>query len=675
MAPLQRRPRPASPTLLAQRAAYQAQLGRSGGSLSSSAPVLPALADAASRGALALPTDRSSRSLASLSSAAAPRPLKSLLPADHPAEASCWHGTSALLRRCREFEASGKDTDCQTSCAPRKMRGLDLLYFQSVDPLEEGGPGRTRRRSSITGVDEKQRRIRAALKSVKLFSDLDSKNPGLIAQLAQEASVQRFAEDFVIFRQGDPPKNCYVVMRGKAGVYIHRRGMRYEDTRPSPADGGDEPDNDDGSVCSSPRSPMSPTRAGRRRRRAGPTPRNAKGLDMKDRFKTAEGFSSFNKHSVFGKCENVLGPGMLFGETALDNDDSRNATIKCEEDLEALAIPKKYYKRAMAQVNAQKDFICSNLPGAQFGYRLTHPATFFVLREFKQGHAFLHEAVRASERAVFCVFSGQVEVRRYRRATDNPAYVLAHRPLDEASWKSRCPPPPMLADSALSLARPSDGAPKAVRDGAAARASATSVSSSFNMPGQIDEGGSGFGEDDFGPTLGGQGATGAKCPADQVAIDVVEKGACFCPLSFYPLPGAEPFTMVAVTETVRVLCASEQDVKAFPAKFAKAMRNSLMQDMTRRLKAVKRMDLETAQDVARPEPEPPSPSPKHLRRPVSAGSSDGSLLSVGQVRPNQPQCTGKLPNSPVFSPGTAESHPWGMPDIMTGETRARQRDS
>jgi CRP-like cAMP-binding protein len=350
---------------------------------------------------------------------------------------------------------------------------------------------------------------------------------------------------------------------------------------------------------------------------------------MNDRFKTGEGFSSFNKHSVIGKRENTLGPGTLFGETALDNDDARNATIKCDEDLEVLAIPKKFYKKAMAQVNTQKDFICANLPGAQFGYRLTHPATFFVMREFEQGHTFLHEGVRASERAVFCVYSGQVEVRRYRRATDSPAYVLAHRPLEEASWQSRCPPPPLGADGTLALARPSDGASKPALRDSVGRATVTTMSS-FDMPELLEDGGPDLDDDDFGCSPGAR-TTGARCPADQVAIEVIERGSCFCPLSFYPLPGAEPLTMVAVSKTCKLLCATEQDVKVFPAKFIKAMRSSLMQDMTRRLRAIRKMDLETAQDVVRPdEGLEVDWSPKQPSR-----SGNGSIRSQVSRQPSQ----------------------------------------
>eukprot|EP00439_Symbiodinium_sp_Y106_P066703 s733_g10.t3 len=58
------------------------------------------------------------------------------------------------------------------------------------------------------------------LREVPFFQEFDDVLPGTIYRLARLAVMQDGAEGEVLFRQGDEPVDCYVVLRGKVGVYI-----------------------------------------------------------------------------------------------------------------------------------------------------------------------------------------------------------------------------------------------------------------------------------------------------------------------------------------------------------------------------------------------------------------------------------------------------------------------
>ncbi|CAE7346415.1 unnamed protein product, partial [Symbiodinium sp. CCMP2456] len=58
------------------------------------------------------------------------------------------------------------------------------------------------------------------LREVPFFREFDDVLPGTIYRLARLAVMQDGAEGEVLFRQGDEPVDCYVVLRGKVGVYI-----------------------------------------------------------------------------------------------------------------------------------------------------------------------------------------------------------------------------------------------------------------------------------------------------------------------------------------------------------------------------------------------------------------------------------------------------------------------
>eukprot|EP00435_Cladocopium_sp_Y103_P034984 s915_g9.t1 len=96
---------------------------------------------------------------------------------------------------------------------PSDLMKLALLQQYKVEFLESV---RLRRREvpvpAATGI----------LREVAFFKEFDDVLSGTIFHLAKLAVLQDAEEGEVLFRQGDDPKDCYVVTRGSVGVYIRK---------------------------------------------------------------------------------------------------------------------------------------------------------------------------------------------------------------------------------------------------------------------------------------------------------------------------------------------------------------------------------------------------------------------------------------------------------------------
>jgi len=177
-------------------------------------------------------------------------------------------------------------------------------------------------------------RAAAVLGGIPFIQRLEAKDSGIVKRLAEVALFDSHKKGTVVFRQGDPGSNCYIVVSGEIGVLIYK-GKDVKGT-PTPRlrfDGGNFPtfgeagdsaakaDEDD--ISSRPKSKE----------------------EVHFRFRTAEGFSTFSAHSTMGDQVVALGKGTLFGELALMNNAPRASSIKCNQDCELLMIKKEDYHR------------------------------------------------------------------------------------------------------------------------------------------------------------------------------------------------------------------------------------------------------------------------------------------------------------------------------------------
>lgn len=479
-----------------------------------------------------------------------------------------------LVNVCREAERRGRGQECTQFCSLRRMRGLDVLYGlgpeaeeEDEEPggLEGGRPGSragtpsllTRpstaastgsqqplSRSSVSLGGRKQstgrrrhsllatgnlaaRRAGEILRSAAFFQRLEASNPGVLAQLTVGSTFSTERAGQVIFRQGDPPSSCYVVASGQVVIYKY--------TAASP--------------------PSSPSK----RKQLAPTPREryearmcaslteslakkvrAREVNGAPRYATTEGFSTFFETSVLGKEVARLGPGGVFGERALQEDDVRAASAVCEEDCEFLVIQSTLYKQVMRESIEKVGFLNTNLPGLRnlpYTQAERHPSFLFVLETFPEGHTFLHEGTVTLEPAIYVIRRGTVEFRRSGHASHCPAHMLAGQPLTQ--------PARGLALLRCRGAR-SEGSLGALADDAA--------------------------------------VTGHLKADERPVWDTLSEGDVFASLAVLPLLSAEPFTAVSAKGSgCEVYRAQGAEILGLPVKLLKPLRRQLMRRLMTRL--------------------------------------------------------------------------------------------
>jgi len=374
-------------------------------------------------------------------------------------------------------------------------------------------------------------------REVEFFKQLEEQSPGIIDRLSLKVKFESYPAGQIVFRQQDPPGNCYVLLEGKLEVHINKpevmppegetvRRKRFATPR----------------QCEDFVNGMCPTMVEAKKSKWAVQPEDA-GKDY--RWRTIEGLSSYSQESKLGGIVGTIKPKSVFGELALQNTKPRAATIRCATDCKVIVIDKQRYLKAVAEIVAKLQFFNEFLPGmSKLKYGQTHPSTRFTSRKFPPGYTFIYEGVVMSEPAIYLMQSGTIEFRRYRKSDENPAYVLSKTPLEMNSWKSRC-------------ARPLTGI-------------AGSENRLATVPGP-----SRMGPPTAAPTEDHVG--------NQAVWDTIVDEGVFCSLPFLPLNTVEPFTVVATTQ-VEVFHVGGDSALAMPDAVLKVIRKMLLKKMQGRLR-------------------------------------------------------------------------------------------
>lgn len=234
--------------------------------------------------------------------------------------------------------------------------------------------------SGLTGATLK--RATMIMKQARFFKDLD---PAILQFLPKQAHFVEIPKDAVVFRQGDPPKNCYIVVSGCVGFYV---GGNTKSPRKPCSDGLE-----DAQVP-----PLSPQDA---------------------RVNTHEKWSTFSFESKLGRLVFRGVEGTVFGELALmDDNEARKASATCMVKSELLAVPSSAFESVKAhikEVEAQKqEFLGAWVPGMK-GLPQPgpsdppHPSIYYHQFTCPKDQVFLKQGV-IEQPCIYLVVSGQVKV-------------------------------------------------------------------------------------------------------------------------------------------------------------------------------------------------------------------------------------------------------------------------
>lgn len=380
-------------------------------------------------------------------------------------------------------------------------------------------------------------RISAILKNFKFFQDME---PTVQQSLPTIVEHIHYEMNTVLFRQGDPPGNCYAVLSGEVGIYVR-----------SEEDDGCDSARGYGRLTSA--ASMSRCRPGTSESIINPTSRRRSrsltALELEEdmatvlmRKPTAEGFSCYHEGSQFGKQVGFCGPGKLIGELALLNSQPRSATIKCVKDTEFLVISRRAFDQVLKddikRAESQKvDFLTEHVPGMRDlpppkeKSNKPHASYFFKKATYTKDHEFLIQGT-ASDDTIFVVFSGAVEFRRYELTCPPSRCQSANRGYRMKVWT------------------PKPSAPKG------GKAMAT-------------------GKDEHGGR--------SKDIVRKMGVLLV--GGLFGSL---PFPGPEPFSVVALSTPCEVLYCSGNDLTKLPRNLVSTIQEYIANCQTWRLASLRR---------------------------------------------------------------------------------------
>lgn len=480
-------------------------------------------------------------------------------------------------------------------------------------------------------------RIAAILRNFKFFQDME---PSIQQKLPTIANHVRYPADTIIFRQGDPPGNCYAILSGEVGIYVRSeeedtpdsaRGKPMTPVRRMNTIGRNERDplrsvgettpsmaattDDLMRMDMSRTEPMARMAAGRTLSRSATTiespeshwgRRRSRSLtcielaediaNVNMRKKTAEGFSCYHDGSSVGKQVGLFKPGMLIGELALLQSQPRSATIKCLKDTEFLVISRRAFDQVLKddikRAEAQKvEFLREHVPGMRDlpppkeKTNKPHASYFFKKASFSKDHEFLSQGA-ASDDTIFVVFNGSVEFRRFEGSkflasrSTSPSGTTGGRRNRGTPLKCWTPQP---------------------RDPKGGKVLKT-----------------------------GSEVHGGECKDIVRKMGILLVGGIFGSL---PLPEPEPFTVVALSSPCEVLCCSGADLAKLPRSLVNTIQEYLSSCATWRMARL-RTGLAIAEEEQE-QAERASPVGDHLAPlPDKAKHLGLSLVKAGKLHPH-----------------------------------------
>eukprot|EP00440_Ansanella_granifera_P042522 gb/GFBE01046095.1/.p1 GENE.gb/GFBE01046095.1/~~gb/GFBE01046095.1/.p1 ORF type:complete len:506 (+),score=111.03 gb/GFBE01046095.1/:1-1518(+) len=256
----------------------------------------------------------------------------------------------------------------ETTGKPRSIHGHRVSFSHTAEETEAASLSRT-------------------LSAFKIFKDLD---PAVLSTLPEVVTSIFCKAGTVLFRQGDPPGSCYVIISGMVGIYAMSEEEIANESQSQKAHRLAA--TSDGSL-----------------------------LDFLPGHKTVDGFSRYHEDSSLGNRVAKLGPSNIAGELALMNDQPRSASVQCMQDCEFLVIRRVDFDNVLKEEMVKKGdeklrFLMEHLPGmAEVAVPKPggKPHASYVFRRAKcqRGHTFLVQGTTA-EPHIWAVFKGSVEFRR-----------------------------------------------------------------------------------------------------------------------------------------------------------------------------------------------------------------------------------------------------------------------
>eukprot|EP00931_Biecheleriopsis_adriatica_P045599 TRINITY_DN26111_c0_g1_i2.p1 TRINITY_DN26111_c0_g1~~TRINITY_DN26111_c0_g1_i2.p1 ORF type:complete len:1008 (-),score=206.10 TRINITY_DN26111_c0_g1_i2:62-3085(-) len=462
------------------------------------------------------------------------------------------------------------------------------------------------------------------LQKVDFFKKLEDSSPGISREMAMNCQIHEEVAEQVLFRQDDPPRDCYIVEEGEIDIYVfdhNVKGKHHKAHAPTPRDMSKlnmdrmktvKEVRDQWLKAYEEKKQIS------RKRDAGFQEEEFDLWYQKaQKYKCTEGFSSFGKESKFGKHIVTLGAGSIVGELALQTDANRAATVKCKTAVKFLLITKDVFQKILGNLVKKVKFFNASLPGLkQLKYRESNPCTLFQKRIFPRGFKFLFEGIVAPEPAIFVIVAGTVEFRRFTRQTENWAYFQASRPLSEAHFET-VTSPGSLGMPVMSPRQhhASDFRSLSGKNGdgneGKEKTSGHSPSNEKSLRGEKKRASSmtsprGSKPEPRSPshTLGQSQSSsfGKRAPGSRDDVEVVcetyRDDGVFCSLPFMPLGVPEPFTVVAHTDVEAYHCGGPNTEK-LPVQLLNILKEHFMKNMEARMRTTE------MQSAAKPS-KPPS---------------------------------------------------------------------
>jgi len=248
------------------------------------------------------------------------------------------------------------------------------------------------------------------LQGFEFFRQLDPSIQAKVLDVVRHSPERRGR---TLFREGDPPGNCYVVLSGKVAIW---QSSDVDDAPQSPQlsarsvtpsdcgwGGSEDTGASQGRHSGLPAWP-----------RGGPD----EGALCDDHLAKEARERAFDMGCrTFGRQVAVVGAGELVGDVSIIHDQPRNATVVCMEDCEFLVIQRcdfeRVLKQEMTRLSEEKcEFLRRHVPGVQ---RLSLPQAETIPYIFKpavypKGHVFCEQGAVAATKAIYIVRSGSVEV-------------------------------------------------------------------------------------------------------------------------------------------------------------------------------------------------------------------------------------------------------------------------